>query len=449
LKRRLKVVSCVLLVLFTVTVLVGNPIIGPYGADVVSAATDATTGATTSSNTTTTKTTTTAGAARILRLGSKGEAVRLLQGMLNNFGYNLKVDGVFGPKTLAAVKSFQSKNGLKADGVVGLKTYEKLNPQEDTLTDIEKLDSIRIGKVEYAAHGTKCFTVAVVAVAGDVIVDALVDDYQFISTDVAIGVPNSDKDFATNYADPKIALASKRLNTEYYSNNMKTKGGSTIAIDKNLDAIQAYVKGKTITELEATLSSKTKEQMVDVVSSATLVDTDGYVAAIVAAAKAAKENSPISVDAATLNSLKLKKTEYAAHGTKCFTLAVVAVSDDKVIGALLDDYQFISTDVAVGVPNSDKDFAANYADPKIALASKRLNTEYYSNNMKTKGGSTIAIDKNLDAIQAYVSGKTISELEAILSNNTKEQMVDVVSSATLVDTDGYVAAIIAAAKSVK
>lgn len=61
-----------------------------------------------------------------IRLGDKGELVRLLQEKLNRKGYNLKVDGDFGGKTETAVKDYQKKNGLTSDGVVGPKTWSKL-----------------------------------------------------------------------------------------------------------------------------------------------------------------------------------------------------------------------------------------------------------------------------------------------------------------------------------
>ncbi len=61
-----------------------------------------------------------------IRLGDKGELVRLLQEKLNRKGYNLKVDGDFGGKTETAVKDYQKKNGLTSDGVVGPKTWAKL-----------------------------------------------------------------------------------------------------------------------------------------------------------------------------------------------------------------------------------------------------------------------------------------------------------------------------------
>jgi hypothetical protein len=59
----------------------------------------------------------------ILKNGSSGAQVATLQRLLNSLGHNSGVvDGEFGPKTLAAVKSFQRAEGLGVDGVVGPKT---------------------------------------------------------------------------------------------------------------------------------------------------------------------------------------------------------------------------------------------------------------------------------------------------------------------------------------
>ena len=46
-----------------------------------------------------------------------------IQTRLKNWGYYTgSVDGIYGAKTVAAVKSFQRKNGLTADGIAGAKT---------------------------------------------------------------------------------------------------------------------------------------------------------------------------------------------------------------------------------------------------------------------------------------------------------------------------------------
>jgi hypothetical protein len=53
--------------------------------------------------------------------GEHGKRVSDLQSRLNALGFKppLKVDGIFGPKTLAAVRAFQKSHGLKVDGLVG------------------------------------------------------------------------------------------------------------------------------------------------------------------------------------------------------------------------------------------------------------------------------------------------------------------------------------------
>lgn len=62
-----------------------------------------------------------------LRFGSRGDDVYELQRLLNNYGYSLDVDGKFGEKTQAAVRDYQTKNGLAVDGIVGTHTWGKLN----------------------------------------------------------------------------------------------------------------------------------------------------------------------------------------------------------------------------------------------------------------------------------------------------------------------------------
>lgn len=64
----------------------------------------------------------------LLKKGSTGTAVASLQQGLEDLGYELgTVDGAFGKKTEDAVKNFQTKNGLVADGIVGDKTLQVLD----------------------------------------------------------------------------------------------------------------------------------------------------------------------------------------------------------------------------------------------------------------------------------------------------------------------------------
>ena len=142
---------------------------------------------------------------------------------------------------------------------------------------------IKLGQSIFAAHGTKCFAVITVAVEGDKIVAAYIDEFQMMSAEQAAGVPNSEAMFPVEGQ----VLGSKRVNTEMYSTNMQ-KAGSTVAIDVNYDAIQAHVIGKTVAELEAEVNGKTAEEVVDTVAGCTLADTLGYINGIIEAAKNVK-----------------------------------------------------------------------------------------------------------------------------------------------------------------
>ncbi|MDX2098341.1 MAG: peptidoglycan-binding protein [Leptolyngbyaceae cyanobacterium bins.59] len=65
----------------------------------------------------------------VLRFGSKGTEVGELQGALKLLGYyNGAVDGVYAESTVIAVSQFQKAAGLKADGITGPTTWNRLFP---------------------------------------------------------------------------------------------------------------------------------------------------------------------------------------------------------------------------------------------------------------------------------------------------------------------------------
>lgn len=65
-----------------------------------------------------------------LKYGSKGDEVKKLQTSLGFTGKD--VDGIFGDKTLSAVKDYQKNNGLTVDGIVGKNTWGSLNKASTT-----------------------------------------------------------------------------------------------------------------------------------------------------------------------------------------------------------------------------------------------------------------------------------------------------------------------------
>lgn len=367
-----------------------------------------------------------------------------------------------GGKALAELESqIVAANGIDIDGVSGatvtskavmaaaaqalgmeMEETEAETKEAETAAPAEKVEidgGLQIGQAYTAAHGTNCYAQAVAVVQDDVIIAAYLDEFQFIdSSEDVVGVPNSDTDFAEGYAEGQV-LCSKRENAEYYSKLMTDYAGSTVAIDTNYDAIQSFAVGKTIDEL---LQTAEGDDAVDAVSGATLADTPGYLKAIAEAALAAKDSQAVEFTGDS-DALTLKVAYGAAHGTKCFTSAAALTDGEKIVLSYIDEFQFIDSSADVtGVPNSDSDFKEGCAEGKV-LCSKRVNAAYYSKNMAEKGGSTVAIDANYDAIQNHINGMSISDVTDLAA---EESPVDAISGATLADTAGYLKAVLDAAK---
>jgi len=62
----------------------------------------------------------------VLRQQSQGQHVRLVQQRLRDLGFNLGVDGDYGPATFREVSAFQRRKGLQVDGKVGPTTWAAL-----------------------------------------------------------------------------------------------------------------------------------------------------------------------------------------------------------------------------------------------------------------------------------------------------------------------------------
>ncbi len=63
----------------------------------------------------------------VLQLGSRGRAVVELQTLLTAAGFSPgPIDGIFGPRTRAAVLAFQKSKNITQDGIVGPETWRAL-----------------------------------------------------------------------------------------------------------------------------------------------------------------------------------------------------------------------------------------------------------------------------------------------------------------------------------
>ncbi|MCI7239685.1 MAG: peptidoglycan-binding protein [Anaerococcus sp.] len=281
----------------------------------------------------------------------------------------------------------------------------------------------------------------VVATSGDKIVAASINEYQYDDKDGDYeGVKNSDGGFGEGTAEGKV-LISKLDNEETYSAKMK-EAGSPTSLAETYKGIEDFAVGKTIEELETYLNETEDQEIIDAISSATFHSTPTLLKQIV---EVAKDDAIKTVGfAENPEAITLKSATAAPHGDKSFADVVVAMEGDKIVAASFDEFQYMAD--AQGLAEGDSGFVEGFADSSNVLASKIENNEQYSKNMKEKAEATTEIKANFEAIQNFVAGKTVAEVEEALGNVGEDGTVDGVTGATLVDTAGYLQAIVDTAK---
>lgn len=315
---------------------------------------------------------------------------------------------------------------------------------DDTASDSET--EVVLRRAYSAPHGTRSFARVAVVMNGDVIVAANIEEFQYGGVDAENEfLPNSDLGFGEGSVDAK--LYSKRVNDDLYSQNMAERGEATMKLVEGYKAIEDYAKGKTVADLEALLADSTAGELIDDISSSTLVDTYGYVQAIIDAAKNTDMESK-GVAKGNVEDIQIGFIQHAAHGERAVADTVVAVLDGVIVAANIDEFQYLSGDTNTGVPNSDDAFGENYAEGGV-LASKRVNNESYSANMEERGEATMQLVEGYRAIEDHTVGMTAQEVNDLVNANTAGELVDDISSSTLVDTVGYLESIALAAENLQ
>ena len=130
LRQRRGVAAAAAAVFVVVFVLAGLAAAGVFSSSHAPPATTPTAGAPTTGATTPATPTqpTFVAPAATLKPGAQGATVKVLQRALAHLGYSPgRIDGQYGPSTIAAVKRFQSAGGLTADGILGPNTLRALS----------------------------------------------------------------------------------------------------------------------------------------------------------------------------------------------------------------------------------------------------------------------------------------------------------------------------------
>ncbi len=242
------------------------------------------------------------GAAEGMVLGTKLENAEAYSKMMNEYAgstvsidknYQAIVDFVKGKTIDEVEKAVASKaEDGTVDGVTGATLVDTANYLQG-IVDVAKSDAfvskvvasnpdnVVLKQIYGAPHGDRSFGDAVVAMDGDKIAGASIDEFQYFGDK---GIINSDKGFGEGYASSEAQLASKLESSEAYSALMAEKAGSTIDLKSNYNAIEEFVIGKTAKEIQSTVDENEAGKPVDAVTGATLVDTVGYLQLIVDAA---------------------------------------------------------------------------------------------------------------------------------------------------------------------
>lgn len=354
--------------------------------------------------------------------------------------------------TLLAITLLLSACGTNEEAPESTPTNEEAveQPEEqaaDTAGEVETTDEASNATIKMmytAPHGNQSFASTFVVMDGDTVVDAFIDEYQFLEGNDFEGVPNDDKAFGEGYAE-ELKLSSKRENNEGYSAMMTEHANATTSYNDNLDAIQDFAKGKTLAEIEEAISEleglSEDDPIADVVTGATFVDTSGYLQAIVDTANEGYEF--LGAEGVDLSNAELSYSLEAPHGERSFAIVAVLHDEDTVLAAAMDELQFLDPADFEGVPNSDQTFGSNYAEG-VVLASKIENTDAYSAMMEG-AGSTVSYEDNMLAIINHVIGSTSEEIKAVSTEvealGEDGNIADVVTGATFVDTAGYLEAI--------
>lgn len=166
-------------------------------------------------------------------------------------------------KSPAELEGVDTVAGCTLVDAAGYLAAIALVAQDDSLVADGRgmLEGAKLGRANFAAHGSKAFADAVTLVSEGAVVAASIDEFQFMSaeTEGLVPVPNSNGAFGENI-NPDVRLGSKGVNNASYSAHMAEKAGAAQTWGDSIKAVEDSLVG----------------QHVDAISGATLVDARAY-----------------------------------------------------------------------------------------------------------------------------------------------------------------------------
>jgi len=160
-----------------------------------------------------------------LTLGSRGNEVIALQQYLKNQGlYTGAIDGIYGPKTMNAVHTYQKNQNLKVDGIAGPETLGNIKAHSSVTKTIEKaMQNPDVAKI----------------VANDPVASKTMN--QLLNNDLTGLVDESGKPYSTDTVNKIYSESLAELDPAYKQELQKERGDVESQLLSNQSSLDRYL----------------------------------------------------------------------------------------------------------------------------------------------------------------------------------------------------------------
>ena len=283
--------------------------------------------------------------ADIYKNGSKGKEVEEIQQQLKKSGlFQGDVTGFFGPQTETAVKKFQLKKGLHADGVVGTGTYKYLfegvnktqSSSVKSTSDTKQIISIK--DIQAALKKLGYYTSSIDGVYGSNTKNAIIKFQKAnnLTADGIVGSGTSKLLLATaNKTTSNPSISSNALSIKEIQTALKKLGYFTGTVDgitgsKTEAAIQKFQKSNKLTA-DGVFGTATKNKLVAAASSSsTTLKTSTVKVSTTTASDTAQKTT--STAAASKSKGGVELLDWWGQASKLFKIGSTATVTDTQTG---------------------------------------------------------------------------------------------------------------------